>query len=73
MQTKRSVGIVTTAATGGATVGNALAQIIVWWAEQNQLDMSRIEVAISVVLTAGFGVLGGYLVPSNHAKGRYEA
>lgn len=65
--------MVTASATGGATVGNALAQIIVWLAEQAGADMTRIETALSVVLTAALGVLGGYLVPSTRSKGRYEA
>ena len=64
--------MVTASATGGATVGNALAQIIVWGGEQAGWSMGGIEVAISVVLTAALGVLGGYLVPSP-VKGAHEA
>ena len=64
MATKRHIGKVTAAATGGSTLGAALAQIIVWVGTQNGADMSDIESALTIVLTAVLGVVGGYLVPS---------
>ena len=60
----RSIGKVTTAAASGGAVGAALAGILVWLLTQWGIDAGQIEAAISVVLTAGLGLLGGYLVPA---------
>ena len=61
----RTIGKVTTASATGGGVGAALAAIIVWLLNQAGVEASAIESAISVVLSAGLAVLGGYLVPGD--------
>lgn len=70
---ERKVGRVTTAAATGGGVGAALATIIVWLLHQAGVDADMIEGAISVVLSAGLAVLGGYLVPSEPGNGKHVA
>ena len=64
----RSIGKVTTASATGAGVGAAIAAIIVWALNLAGVDAQAIEAAISVVLTAGIALLGGYLVPAKEAE-----
>lgn len=64
MASQRSIGAVTAGATGGASVGYAVAEIIVWYAGERGVDMSSIEGAMGLVMVAALGLLGGYLVPS---------
>lgn len=66
----RTVGKVTTASATGGGVGAAIAAIIVWALNQAGVDAGGIEAAISVVLSAGLAVLGGYLVKPD---GKHEA
>lgn len=72
MASQRHIGKVTAAATGGGSFGAALAEIIVWYGAQHSVDMSPIEFAMTVVLTAVCGVIGGFLVPAEK-NGRHEA
>ena len=62
----RTVGPVTAAATGGATAGAALAAIIVLLVP----TLQPVEWALTVLLTATFGVVGGYLVKPGTGKRR---
>lgn len=55
----RSIGKVTTASASGGAIGAALAQILVHLVPY----LSPVEAAITVILTAGIALLGGYLVP----------
>lgn len=65
----RKVGTVTGAASGGAAAGAALAQIAVWaWP-----DAEPIEAALTVLLTLGFGFIGGWLVPPSRSGGEHSA
>lgn len=64
----RKVGTVTGATAGGATAGAALAQVLVW----AYPDAEPIEAALTVLLTLGFGFLGGWIVPPK-SNGRHEA
>ena len=66
----RTVGKVTTASATGGGVGAALAAIIVWALNQAGIDAGGIEAAISVVLSAGLAIVGGYLVKPD---GKHEA
>lgn len=66
----RTVGKVTTASATGGGVGAALAAIIVWGLNQAGVDAGAIEAAISVVLSAGLAIVGGYLVKPD---GKHEA
>lgn len=66
----RTVGKVTTASATGGGVGAALAAIIVWALNQAGVDAGGIEAAISVVLSAGLAIVGGYLVKPD---GKHEA
>lgn len=55
----RSIGKVSTAAASGGAIGAAFAQILVHLVP----SLSPVEAAITVILTAGIALLGGYLVP----------
>lgn len=68
----RTVGPVTLAATAGGTTGAAIAQIIVWLLAQNGIDANPISAALTVVLSAALGIVGGYLVPpASTRKGKH--
>lgn len=54
----RKVGPVTVAAAGGGTVGAALSDVIVW----AYPPAEPIGAALTIILTAALGVLGGWLV-----------
>lgn len=59
---RRHIGKVTTAATGGATLGAALSEIAVWCAAQQGIDMSPIAGSLTVVATVALGAVGGLLI-----------
>lgn len=61
MSQKRVIGPATIAATGGAGLGYALAEIIVWCLAQPPMiiDASPIQAALGLVLTVAGGLIGG--------------
>ena len=66
----RSIGKVSTAAASGGAIGAAFAQILVHLVPY----LSPVEAAITVILTAGIALLGGYLVPPiEDGDGKYRA
>lgn len=69
----RTIGKVTTASATGGGVGAALAAIIVWLLNQAGIDANGIEAAISVVLSAGLAVLGGWLVKPDDDPAKHVA
>lgn len=56
---ERTIGKVTTASASGGAIGASLAQILVHLVP----SLSPVETAITVILTAVLGLMGGYLVP----------
>lgn len=65
----RKVGKVTTASATGGAVGAALSAILIWLLAQAGIEASEIEAPLTVVLTAGLAILGGYVVPPEDENG----
>lgn len=63
MSDKRVIGPATISATGGAGVGYALAEIIIWGVAQPPMliDATPIQAALGLVLTVAGGLIGGKL------------
>lgn len=68
----KTIGKVTISSATGATIGAALATIIVWILARAGVDAADLQDPLTIILTAGLGVLGGYLVPPANDPGGFE-
>ncbi|MGO1320988.1 MAG: hypothetical protein ACTII7_07865 [Galactobacter sp.] len=68
----KTIGKVTISSATGATIGAALATIIVWILARAGVDAADLQDPLTIILTAGLGVLGGYVVPPANDPGTVD-